>query len=371
MIPFFRLLSQAAVAATLAASVLSGQTPDALEVHGAINTGYGRADNTQILGIPSSGTTDYRNITLQLRYHLSESDQFVLQLLNRRLGGSPLQAALPDIAMHWAYWQRKTDWVTVKIGRAPMPRGLFNEVRFVGTVLPLYRPSFEIYGEGRETVDGFVASQRYSLGSSVGLQAHLFGGANEVRTQVVTTTGNSIRAYRGMPMIGGQVFLTLPFETKLGAYGASYAINPDTGAAGRRGEYMFSAETKLGPATFRTEGLRIYGINPAQDRKSGYVQGVANVFEDFDVVAEYSMTNNRVFQAAPKSNLDVTANRDFGYGLTYHLNGNALVRIERHEVSGFAYDRVVPFLTQVAPSTTLVADPTKGGYWLASFAVSF
>ncbi len=343
---------------------------DKLEIHGAINAAYGRSEQLPILGLSSSPTSDYRNLMLQFRYHTNETDQVVVQLLNRRLGTSPLQAALPDVALHWGYWQHRGEWATVKIGRAPMPRGLFNETRFVGTVLPLYRPSFEIYGEGRETVDGIVGTKRFALGGRSSLLVHAFAGSNEVRTQVVTATGNSIRAFRGERLVGSQLWVMLPFyDTKVGAYGARYDNNSVT-PNGERGEYLFSAESQLPKVTVRAEALRIYGQGPNQDRRSSSGQGVVHATDWLDVVGEYSMTRNVVFQAAPLVNVDVTATRDAAAGLTVRLPNSSLVRVEYHETRGFAFDRLVPFLSTVA-NVTSVAAPSRTAYWLASFAVSF
>jgi hypothetical protein len=132
-----------------------------------------------------------------------------------------------------------------------------------------------------------------------------------------------------------------------------------------------STETHLIPrTTLRAEGLRIYGTGPNQDRKSGYLQGVVNLSEKFDVMSELSVTNNRIFQAAPLSNVDVIATRDKALGVTYRIGGGALVRLERHEVRGYAFDQLVPLVSTVG-GRTVVAPPSAGMYWLGSFAFSF
>ena len=352
-----------------AAHTQAAESP--FEFHAALNVAAGLSNALPILGIPSYGTFDYRNAAVQIRYRINEKDQFVVQFLNRRLGTSPLQQALPDVALQWGYWQRRADWGTLKIGRAPMPRGIFNETRFVGTVLPFFRPSFEIYGEGRETVDGAVYTRDFRADNGVGLQVNAFLGSNEVRTQVITTAGNSIRAFRGNVLKGGQLWLSIPQgETRLGGYFAHYRNDQPT-TFGKRHEMLASIESHPLPrTTLRAEGLRIYGTGPNQDRRSGAVSGVFNLSERFDVMTEYSTTLNRIFQAPPASNLDVTAVRDYAYGLTYRIGGGALLRLERHEVTGYAFDAPVPFLTTTG-ANSVVAPGSYGAYWLASFAVSF
>jgi hypothetical protein len=55
-------------------------------------------------------------------------------------------------------------------------------------------------------------------------------------------------------------------------------------------------------------------------------------------MSELSVTNNRIFQAAPLSNVDVVATRDRAIGVTYRIGGGALVRLERYDVRGYAFD---------------------------------
>lgn len=366
------LLTAALIVGCLQPTTLSAQSGESpFEFHAALNAGFGKANDLPVVGIPSAATYDYRIAMLQFRYRITDKDQFVVQLLNRRLGVSPLQAAIPDVAMQWAYWQRRGDWGSVKVGRAPMPRGIFNEIRFVGTVLPFFRPSFEIYGEGRETVDGVVYTKRQAIGNGFSVDFNAFGGSNEVRTQVITASGNSIRAFRGNSLKGAQGWLNLPVgESRVGAYYAEYKIDTD-GARGWRREHLFSGESRIIPRTVvRGEALRIYGSTPNQDRKSYSTEAVVGLSEHFDVASQYSYTRNRIFQAAPLTNVDVAATKDFAYGLTYRISGGALVRLERHEVRGYAFDRFVPLISTVNGST-VIAPPSYGAYFLGSFAVSF
>ena len=362
-------LVAAALSVPLTATAQSTESP--FEFHAALNTGVGRARDLPVVGIPTYGTWDYRTAMLQFRYKVTDKDQFVLQILNRRLGTSPLATAIPDVAMQWAFWQRRGSWGAVKVGRAPMPRGIFNEIRFVGTVLPFFRPSFEIYGEGRETVDGAVFSRRQPLGAGFTFDFNAFAGSNEVRTQVVTATGNSIRAFRGNNLKGVQGWLNLPVgETRVGAFYADYAINSDT-ARGTRGEILYSAESRLVPRTVvRGEALRIYGTGPSQERKSYSTEAVVSITDKLDLSGQYSRTNNRIFQRAPLRNVDVRATADVAFGGTYRIGGGALVRLEHHAVKGYAFDRFVPLITNVA-GLPVVASPSNGSYWLGSFAVSF
>ncbi len=68
--------------------------------------------------------------------------------------------------------------------------------------------------------------------------------------------------------------------------------------------------------------------------------------------------------------MNVTATKDVAVGGTYRVGGGALVRLEHHNVTGYAFDRFVPLLANVN-NQPVIAPPSKGSYSLASFAVSF
>jgi hypothetical protein len=117
--------------------------------HAVINAAVGVSGRLPVRGVPSYGTFDDRTAALPFRYGRNQSDQFVVQLVNRRPGVSPLQVALPEVSLR---------------GHRPA----------------FFRPSLEAYGDGRETVDGVVYTtvRRFTNAS---VEFHAFGGSNEVR----------------------------------------------------------------------------------------------------------------------------------------------------------------------------------------------
>src|SRR5690242_11593938 len=90
-----RSIGSAVVLLAISAAAASAQNlPDRLELHGSLNAGYGRSKELPAFGLPLTGTSDYRVFTLQGRYSLTENDQLVAQVFNRRLGTSPYVGAL-------------------------------------------------------------------------------------------------------------------------------------------------------------------------------------------------------------------------------------------------------------------------------------
>jgi hypothetical protein len=136
--------------------------------HGYLSQAYAFSDGNQILGITEDGTADYRTAALQIRAELSEKDTFAVQFSHERNGQSPSQRVREDVDLDWIFYQRQLGNSAVKVGRVPVPFGVFNEVRDVGTVLPFFRPARVFYAEGSyvpEAVDGVLLSHGRELGA--------------------------------------------------------------------------------------------------------------------------------------------------------------------------------------------------------------
>jgi hypothetical protein len=135
--------------------------------HGYLSQAYAVSNGNQVVGISKQGTSDYRTAALQIRAAMTDDDAFLIQLSHERNGVSPIQAVHSDVELDWLFYQHDFGESAVKVGRIPIPFGIYNEVRDVGTVLPLYRPARPIYEEtsfATETVDGLVLSHSFSLG---------------------------------------------------------------------------------------------------------------------------------------------------------------------------------------------------------------
>ena len=150
-------------------AVLGGQDTPRVSLHGYLTQGWGRSSGTAFYGMTDDASTDFRYAALQLRYAATPNDQFVVQANHRRLGRSPITDFESDVNLNWAFYQRGfSNGTAVKIGRMPIPRGIYNELRSVGVVLPTYRPPVVFYDEGAyysETIDGVIASHTFAASS--------------------------------------------------------------------------------------------------------------------------------------------------------------------------------------------------------------
>lgn len=350
----------------------SAQSLDRLEIHGSLNEAYGRADTLGVLGIPQAGTSDYRTFTLQGRYSISENDQLVAQLFNRRLGTSPLASSISDVMMQWAYWQhRDGDW-TLKVGRNPLPRGLSNETRYIGTVHPFYRPSFELQQDAFDAVDGAVVSYRHELPGGIELEQHVFGGGSENRTVATTSTGLDVRVARTENLFGGQTYFLLPvWNTRLGAYLTRYNFNQAT-TKGYRTQTIFSAETTpIERVKLETEHMHITGWGPNNDNRSGYFQGTVKASDRVAFAAIHSYTSRMLFFNDPSLNFVFPETRDQAGSINYSLTHNAVLKFEHHWRAGWNFDTATPVVASQTPTSVTLYPKSYARYYLISLAASF
>ena len=358
------------VAASTTSAAAQG-LPDRLELHGSLNAGYGRSHDLPAFGLPLTGTSDYRVFTLQGRYTLTDNDQIVAQVFNRRLGTSPYVGALPDVTMQWAYWQHRTGDFTVKFGRNPLPRGLVNEVRYIGTVLPFFRPATELTGEAFDAIDGLVASYHRDLPFGMDLEQHAFGGGSENRATANTTTGQELRIARTENMYGGQTYLRLPVANmRFGAYAARYDFVQPT-QRGDRVNIILSGEATLDRLHLQAEHGRYTGHGPNNDNRNGYQEATLRLHNRLSVAGQHSYINRMLFFTNPDLNFVYPEVSSKGASLIFGLTPNSVLKVENHWRDGWNFDVPTnPVATQTATDVTLT--PMRHArYYLVSVAASF
>src|SRR6185295_6913288 len=151
-----------------------------LEVHGYLSQAFAVSDGNQILGIPSTGTFDYRTAALQLRAAASPDDTFVIQASQDRLGQSPVTDARPDVELDWVFYERRLgDAFSARVGKVRIPFGIYSEVRYVGPLLPFFRAPNALYGEGSYTFDsltGAVVTAHVSPDPDWSVDVDVYGG---------------------------------------------------------------------------------------------------------------------------------------------------------------------------------------------------
>lgn len=217
---------------------------DHFSLHGYLTTGYiGTLDNDAprlsaeqlISGVPfeeGEGTADYRLAALNLRYAPSTDHIFVLQASHRRLGESPLQDLEDDIELDWLFYQWKaTDHTSLKLGRFPVPAGIFNEVRDVGVILPFFRPSYNFYREGgffTETVDGIGINHEFFPDGRWNLIGDVYYGEYDILEQSASDAADT-KIVEVSEALGFQLWLETPISgVRFGVGGSKWDVGEES-----------------------------------------------------------------------------------------------------------------------------------------------
>jgi hypothetical protein len=352
------------------ASPVAAQTSDdRLSMHASLNAGYAKSDGLQVLGIPKEGTLDYRIMTLQFRYKLSDQDAFVVQMLNRRLGSSPLAGVINDVTTQMAYWQHQAGAVNVKVGRTPFPRGLMNELRYIGTVLPFFRMPFEISGDAFDALDGVTVTGRRSIGNGFSVEGIGHFGASENRSVRATATELTVRSSRAHNMVGGQGYLDAPGGVRLGLFANKYERRTPA-QSGFRNFVGYSGQIERNYFTLRGEHFRESGESPGADLKSWYVQGIAKVHSRVHFAAERVQQQQRVFFTDTRLNTDIPSVRETGAAVNFFGPVGSVMKFEHRWRKGYTYDAFVA-PTTLANNVVTVNPARATNYWIASVALSF
>lgn len=373
-------LSRAAVVvAALSASVVSASVARAQDwtekfsFHGSLNQGYGKSDGLGVFGINKDGTTDYRAVALQFGYKFDSNDRVVIQLLNRGVGASPLKTIMPEISPVWAFYEKKIGGYTIKIGRNPLPRGIFNEVRFVGTLLPLFREA--TYGETLENIDGIVASRSFELGGNWGFDANAMVGEFDVKYTLANPTGVIVGSIRSGNAAGTQLWLRTPVKgLRFGGFGMRYQSKPfKTSTTSKIA--MGSVDGDFQHFFVRGEWQKFFSGKGTtkSDYNSGYGQFGVKVTDKFTVLSEYNTTKNLLHFPNNIPDLTLNLNKDIAGAINYAPSANVKFKFEAHRADGYSFDTAVPTIIAPtsAPFVMKAAPRSKANYGILSVAVSF
>lgn len=152
----------------------------------------------------------------------------VTQLLHRNFGESATKSLTPAIDPVWAFYEHKFDnGYTLKAGRNPLPRGLINEIRLIGTLLPFYRVGNSVYGETLEYIDGVVVNKKFDLEGDWSLESNVFADGYDLKYQIPLASGTVVGKIRNENSIGTQLWLRTPLRgVKFGSFVQSYQQTP-------------------------------------------------------------------------------------------------------------------------------------------------
>lgn len=347
---------------------------DRLLIHGYLTQGYATTSGPMILGIPNDGTFDYRRAALLLRFKATQKDVFVVQIANRRLGESVVNDYTPELQLDWAFYERRFgENTTLRVGKAPIPMGISNEIRYLGTLLPFYRVPFGFYQEGgftSETLNGAVLTHKLNWSSPWVLSGSLFAGEFDyIQTGAIPATGDTQGQYliangRARDLLGAQLWLQTPI-TGLRVGGGAARRN-DEGplsdefiGAGPTIDLWGSVDGSFDRITARAElrDLR-YGRGGANYR-TYYGQLGYRILETLALTVQRDVTDLQV--PVPNGRFALPYSRDNAIGVAYTFISNIVGKFEYHDAHGYGNETSVSYTNP----------PIHNRYSILSLSVSF
>ena len=346
-----------------------------LSIHGYLTQGAAVSDSSTVIGIAKHGTTNYRRAAILLRYTQTPNDAFVIQGAHRRLGDSPVMAYEPDVKIDWAFYERKFGGETsLRVGKAPIPYGIYNETRYTGTLLPFYRAPYAFYFEGAytsETIDGAVLSHAFLADSPFRVDASVYGGNysllefNQVMNPATGFFTYVVGKAQAENAVGGQLWVSTPIEGLRVGGGAGRATM-DGGVlrkpglketqrdwhAGIDGAFdRFAARGEYRGTIYRNLTYRGY-----------YGQAGARVFGPLSVNAQGEVGTVEARNGATYRELEIPLIRDYAVGVNYAFRSDLLLKLEGHRTKGFNIEDSANIFTN---------RPSVGRYYISSLSLAF
>lgn len=364
--------------AFLAATALAADTaraqfvPSKLSLHGYLTQGFGISGRDTVMGLTPRGTADYRRAAIVARYAATTRDFFVVQVANRRLGDSPTMQFEDEIKIDMAFFEHRFDNGTrVRVGKALMPFGIYNEVRFAGTLMPFYRAPISVYWEGtwtNENIDGVMLSRQFRAGQSWELSTDLFAGEYRlVEFGPVQASPTSYPQYKGgvieaKNLLGAQLWLTTPVEGL--RFGANARRHTDLGGVYARGtgvetkEYNASVDGSFEHFSARSEMLVSRSLGSRL--LSRYVQIGFKPIDRLSLNVQSEAGDVRTPPSAGPSQI-IKLVRDNAVSANVFFTTAMVLKLEAHATRGFNIEQLMD----------LRGAPVNGSYFILSLSTSF
>jgi hypothetical protein len=328
-----------------------------VSVHGYVSQAYAFSEDHPIYGIPTDGTTDYRDLALQFRYDQDRKNAFVVQFRHERFGE---RRADEDVALDWAFYQRNfSDRLSLKAGRIPLPLGIFNEAQGAATTSPFFRPPHEFYDRHytSKTVEGVLTSA--SLGRAGGWSFDIdayFG-------QWVLDQWNDEERADAKNAWGGQVWANTPWPgVRFGGGAYHCEVEPNETYAVKYDYFALHGSIEADLDRWRLATEVFSGNLGAEYGRYRTWYGQVG----FDVTPKLSVhargTVARVEVPVDGHDLHARIADDFGLSVNYAVHPSLLFKVEGHTNEGLLRDDV---------PRDLYAEPSKTRYWIASVVASF
>ena len=355
-------------------SLSAQQAAPRLSMHGYLTQAYGVSSRYPTMGMTKEGTADYRRVAVLARYEASPANHFIVQVAQRRRGDSPTMQFEPEVTLDMAFFEHRFyTGTSVRVGKIAMPFGIYNEVRYAGTLTPFYRAPFVVYNDGAytsETIDGASAGHVFRPGDAWEFSADAYAGSFRQLEFGTTYPEGAAPVYVGGTLYsrdayGGQLWVSPPVPGLRLGVGARRqtdvgGIYDRLGGSASR-TWIASADWSISRVALRAERSQIfaYGFNMTAQ----YVQAGIRLMPSVALNVQTELRDEKLRYTPTGSWFGIQAARDNAVGLNLHLTPSAVIKIEGHRNSG--YEAV--FERTVDPRGA----PLRGSYFISSFSVSF
>ena len=313
------------------------------QIHGFLSQAWAKTDGEQYLGIPEDGTTDYRNLALQFRFQVADRQALVLQLGHESRGESPRDAVRDEVEIDWAFYEAQLSKMSVRVGRIPVPLGIYSELRDAGHLLPFYGPPVTIYGEtsyATESIDGVGLNFVFLEDSPWNLELDVFGGQSTLSEKSRTT---GVKVSDTEDDFGARLWLNTPIE------GLRIGFN----------HHEWKTEDSVVFRNGKTQDLSYLSLDWTRDRwlvRSEYGKGdfaLAQLGADVDFgyatlgysplpkLWVYLQGERRELSLTPKAQPDRRVHDSIGISLTYAVSERVVVKLEHQDIDTTDVDRLL------------------------------
>lgn len=333
---------------------------DRMSLHGYMTQGYGVAQEP-IHGITTDGTSDLRTAALQLRYALSAKDNLVVQARHRRLGDNILSEVQEDVQLEWAFYQRRMGDFSVRVGKVPLPMGLYSETRNVGTLLPFYRAPATVYPDGVESFDGVNVNYDVQLGGW-GLELSTSVGSFVLENAFQHEHGEvAVARSRGDIRYAGTVTVNTPMPGLRVRGTVNTFEQPSFYEAGETDltQYVLgSLEGSFTRLNVRSEYGRIdFGGDMVTE--VFYAQGGVHLHPRVTVNTQYEVSRFRMEMMGGQT-MRRTTIEDAAVSANFFVSPQVVLKLEGHHAQGYSFD-----------NQGFESPRQQGNYLISSLSVSF
>jgi hypothetical protein len=255
----------------------------------------------------------------------------------------------------------------------PLPTGIYNELRDVGTLLPFYRPPDDVYREttfAPETTDGIVAAHRFGGASGWSLEVAPYAG----QWELFDAAG---RPQQARDAIGVHLWLQTPVEGLRVGGGARRHDQVQGGLLLDRMDQVSAAlDARVGRFTVQAEYIDHGWQNPRRAMRALKATSALAAGKTYYGLVGVAVRDRLAFHAqASYTEVELLRidgvtvpfddyNEDVALGARWSFRPDLVLKVEVHRNVGRTAEGV--------PSTVVFApEPPETEYGLVSLSVSF